>query len=287
MFHVGDIAASEVFYVNGDRMIVNYKMILQYDGTRYNGWQKQGNTKNTIQGKLEEILSKYFEQEIELHGSGRTDAGVHAVGQVANFKVDYKLVKTDKRLINSADEKDSISSTDVKAIKDELNAFLPEDIRILSLEQADNRFHARLNATEKEYRYYISLDKKRDVFARKYMAVPEHPEKLDLDRMKAASDRFLGEHDFQGFSDNKSKKSTIRRIDSIQFKLFDKGYIEIIFRGNGFLYHTVRLIVGTLLAIGMGEADADRIDEIFDSRDRRKVPYMAPAEGLFLYSVEY
>lgn len=271
MFHVGDIAASEVFYVNGDRMIINYKIILQYDGTRYNGWQKQGNTKNTIQGKIEETLAKYFDQEIELHGSGRTDAGVHAVGQVANFKVDYKTEKTDEQ------------------IKDELNSFLPEDIKIVSLEQADSRFHARLNATEKEYRYYISLDKKRDVFTRKYMAVLGHPEKLDAERMKSASAKLIGEHDFQGFSDNKSKKSTIRRIDSIQFEMHNRSgeYMEIIFRGDGFLYHTVRFIVGTLLAVGMGEADEGIIDEIFDSRDRRKVPYMAPAEGLFLYSVEY
>ena len=273
-------------------MIVNYKMILQYDGTRYNGWQKQGNTKNTIQGKIEEILSRYFGQEIELHGSGRTDAGVHAVGQVANFKADYK---------------------DVLILKNDLNSFLPEDIKIMSLDCVDNRFHARLNAVGKEYRYYISLDKKRDVFGRRYMAELSCPEKLDVERMKEASKRFLGEHDFQGFSDNKSKKSTIRRIDDIEFRLYNAGvldnasdkkedlnlkechnfalgdgqYIEIIFHGNGFLYHTIRLIVGTMLAVGMGEVSADIIDEIFDSRDRKKVPYMAPAEGLFLYNVKY
>lgn len=285
--------------------MVNYKMVLQYDGTRYNGWQKQGNTRNTIQGRLEEILSRYFGQEIELHGSGRTDAGVHAVGQVANFKVDERA---------GTEKCSKTSDNDAEKIKNELNSFLPEDIKILTLEQADNRFHARLNAVEKEYRYYISLDKKRDVFGRKYMAELENPEKPDIGKMKAASLRFLGEHDFQGFSDNKSKKSTIRRIDSIEFRLHTPlssnacdetdnacheaagntdtavtrgGYIEIIFRGNGFLYHTVRLIVGTLLAVGMGEISENVVDEIFESRDRRKVPYMAPAEGLFLYKVEY
>ena len=290
--------------------MVNYKMVLQYDGTRYNGWQKQGNTRNTIQGRLEEILSRYFGQEIELHGSGRTDAGVHAVGQVANFKVDEKA-GTEKR---SMSPDNGAEKTPVEKIKNELNSFLPEDIKILTLEQADNRFHARLNAVEKEYRYYISLDKKRDVFGRKYMAELENPEKLDIGKMKAASLRFLGEHDFQGFSDNKSKKSTIRRIDSIEFRLHTPlssnacdekdnacheaagnadtavmrgGHIEIIFRGNGFLYHTVRLIVGTLLAVGMGEISENVVDEIFESRDRRRVPFMAPAEGLFLYKVEY
>lgn len=290
--------------------MVNYKMVLQYDGTRYNGWQKQGNTRNTIQGRIEEILSRYFGQEIELHGSGRTDAGVHAVGQVANFKVDERA-GAEKRSKSSDNDSEK---TPVEKIKNELNSFLPEDIKILTLEQADNRFHARLNAVEKEYRYYISLDQKRDVFGRKYMAELENPEKLDIGKMKAASLRFLGEHDFQGFSDNRSKKSTIRRIDSIEFRLHAPqtsnlcdetdnachkaagntdtevmrgGHIEIIFRGNGFLYHTVRLIVGTLLAVGMGEISENVVDEIFESRDRRKIPYMAPAEGLFLYKVEY
>ncbi len=262
-------------------MTVNYKITLQYDGTRYNGWQKQGNTKNTIQGKLEEILSKYFSQKIELNGSGRTDAGVHAACQAANFKVGYPEENADK----------GTESRDEAVIMDELNGFLPEDIRILSLERVDNRFHARLNAVGKEYRYYISLDKKRDVFARRYMAAIEQPESLDIERMRAASKKLLGEHDFQGFSDNKSKKSTIRRIDSVDFKVCDRGAdgncLEIVFKGNGFLYHTVRLLVGTLLSIGLNESETDIIDVIFESRDRRKVPSMVPAEGLFLYKVEY
>lgn len=263
-------------------MTVNYKMVLQYDGTRYNGWQRQGNTKNTIQGRLEEILSKYFSQEIEVNGSGRTDAGVHAAGQTANFKVDYPKENA---------EKDTVNGGAPAVIMDALNGFLPEDIRILSLERADNRFHARLNAVKKEYRYYISLEKKRDVFARRYMAAIERPESLDIERMKSASQKYLGEHDFQGFSDNRSKKSTIRRIDSVDFNICDRGScgrcLEIVFSGSGFLYHTVRLLAGTLIAIGLGESEADIIDVVFKSRDRHKVPYMAPAEGLFLYRVEY
>lgn len=263
-------------------MTVNYKITLQYDGTRYNGWQKQGNTKNTIQGKLEEILSRYFSQELELNGSGRTDAGVHAACQTANFKVDYSKQNA---------EKDMVGVSTPAAIMDELNGFLPEDIRILNLEMVDNRFHARLNAVGKEYRYYISLDRKRDVFARRYMAAIEHPERLDIEKMKSASEKLIGEHDFQGFSDNKSKKSTVRRIDNVDFNICDRGNdgkcLEIIFRGNGFLYHTVRLLVGTLLSIGLNERKADIIADVFESRDRRKVPYMAPAEGLFLYKVEY
>ncbi len=233
---------------------------------------------------------------------------------MANFKVEYQKASIDKiygaeNSIGADKEAGGLKNNAVEKIKDELNSFLPEDIRILTLEQADNRFHARLNAVEKEYRYYISLDRKRDVFGRKYMAQLEYPEKLDMERMRSASEKFIGEHDFQGFSDNKSKKSTIRRIDSIEFRLCSEnidnadnytekahngnvsavqdGCLEIIFRGNGFLYHTVRLIVGTLLAVGMGETSANVVDAVFESRDRKRVPYMAPAEGLFLYRVEY
>lgn len=256
-------------------MIQNYKMILQYDGTRYNGWQKQGNTASTIQGKLEEIITLYFSQHVELQASGRTDAGVHAIGQVVNFKV------------NCGDREYAVDK-----LKDDLNSYLPEDIRITELSKADLRFHARLNAVQKEYRYYISLERKVNVFSRKYMLSLEKPEKLDIERMRRASRLMLGEHDFQGFSDNRTKKSTVRCITSINFELkhsddFRGEYLEISFCGNGFLYHTVRLLVGTLIGIGMGTAQEDIIGDIFYSKDRRKVPYLAPAEGLFLYKVSY
>lgn len=257
-------------------MIRNYKMILEYDGSRYNGWQKQGNTDNTIQGKLETTLSKYLNQYIEIHGSGRTDAGVHALGQVASFRFDDQISETSSTLLAP------------QALLKTINNFLPEDIRILSMVEVDNRFHARLNAKQKTYRYCICVSDKRNVFKRKYcMHLDSFP---NIDAMKSASKKFLGSHDLACFSDTKTKKSTVRRIDSIDFSTKTQGndtYIYIDFTGNGFLYHTVRLITGTLISIGLGKHDDTIIDEIFNSGNRKQVPFMTPAEGLFLIKVTY
>lgn len=256
-------------------MIKNYKMILEYDGTKYNGWQKQGNTDNTIQGKLEATLSRYFNQPIEIHGSGRTDAGVHAQGQVVNFKIDTKLIAKET-LLNEAD----LMST--------LNIFFPEDIRITTLSEVDIRFHARLNAKRKTYRYTICLSNKEPVFNRKYCMLMPKP--LDIEAMKSASKYFLGTHDLLGFSDTKTKKSTVRTIESITFseqKVNNDNYLIIDYTGDGFLYHTIRLITGTLLSIGLKESAIDIIEEILTTKNRRQVPFMAPAKGLSLIEVEY
>lgn len=264
---------------------MNYKMILEYDGSRYNGWQRQGNTNNTIQGKLEEILSKYFCQNIEIHGSGRTDAGVHAMGQVANFKVSMDTF--------AKKQDDYVSKEDLceNKLLHNINSYLPEDIRIISLEAVDDRFHARLNAKTKTYRYRICLSPKKNVFERKYCALlPQPTPSLNVDAMKTAALHFLGEHDLVGFSDTKTKKSTIRRVDSITFSqenIDSCEYLIVDFTGNGFLYHTVRLMMGTLVQIGLGNCTADIIKKILDTKDRKEVPYMAPAEGLFLMNVEY
>lgn len=257
-------------------MLRNYKITLEYDGSRYNGWQKQGNTDNTLQGKLETIFSKYLSQDVELHGSGRTDAGVHALGQVASFRIEDNLFTSDVELLKPEELLKSI------------NGFLPEDIRILTMEVVDNRFHARLNAKQKTYRYCICITDKKSAFNRKYcMALDTMP---DIEVMKAASEKFLGTHDLACFSDTKTKKSTVRRIDSIDFATKNDGtdrYIYIDFTGNGFLYHTVRLITGTLISIGLGKNEASIIDEIFNTGNRKMVPFMAPAEGLFLVEVGY
>ena len=257
-------------------MIKNYKLVLEYDGTRYNGWQKQGNTDNTIQGRIENILSKYYNQEIEIHGSGRTDAGVHAKGQVANYKINSKYVG------------EEISNLTCTEIQRELNSYLPEDIRILELDEANERFHARLNAKSKTYRYCIFVSDKRPVFIRKYcMALNSMP---DLQAMEAACDKLLGTHDLAPFSDTKTKKSTTRTIYDITFSTEENDggiYIYIDFTGDGFLYHTVRLLVGTLLSIGLGKCSQTIIDEIFEKNNRKLVPFLAPAEGLFLMKVMY
>ena len=256
-------------------MIKNYKIILEYDGTKYNGWQKQGNTDNTIQGKLESTLSRYFEQAIEIHGSGRTDAGVHALGQVANFKIDTKLISDNIDL-------------NPHSLMNNLNRYFPDDIRILSLDEADIRFHARLNAKRKTYRYSICLDLASPVFTRKYCMLI--CDKLNLELMKEASKALIGTHDLKGFSDSKTKKSTIRTIESITFNeeiINNDKYIHIDFTGDGFLYHTIRLITGTLLSIGLQESNIDIINQILSTNNRKQVPFMAPANGLFLIKVEY
>lgn len=259
--------------------MINYKIILEYDGTRYNGWQRQGNTDNTIQGKLETLLSRYFNQDIEIHGSGRTDAGVHALGQVANFKIQESLAQLDLAL------------DDTTSLQAAINRFLPEDIRITTMNVVDNRFHARLNAKSKIYRYRICLSHKRSVFDRKYCAMlVDSSSPLNIDAMKKAASRFLGEHDFGCFSDTKTKKSTVRYVDGITFSTENTDndtYLVVDFKGNGFLYHTVRLMMGTLIKIGLGECSPTIIEEIFASNNRRLVPYMAPAEGLFLMEVHY
>ena len=256
-------------------MIKNYKMILEYDGSKYNGWQKQGNTDNTIQGKLETTLSRYFNQPIEIHGSGRTDAGVHAIGQVANFKIDTSLIPKD-------------IPTDIQLIANALNDYFPEDIRINDFTEVNLKFHARLNAKQKIYRYTIYLGDKEPVFNRKYcMSMSNN---LDIELMKLASKDFLGTHDLLGFSDTKTKKSTIRTIESIVFtedvKNNDK-YLYIDFTGDGFLYHTIRLITGTLISIGLHETSKDIICQILSSKNRKQVPFMAPAKGLSLIEVNY
>ena len=243
----------------------NYQMILQYDGTRYSGWQKQGNTSNTIQGKLENVLSKMADSDIEIHGSGRTDAGVHALAQVANFKCN--------------------TPKNCNQIQDYLNEYLPLDIRVLSVKEVSLRFHARLNASRKHYRYVINTNPVADVFSRKYMT--HLPYSYDIDAMKKAAGLLLGEHDFKSFCENKHmKKSTVRTIHSITFSL-ENGILSIDFTGNGFLYHMVRILVGTLLEIGEGKRMPDDITSILSEKNRPAAGFTAPPQGLYLVEVFY
>lgn len=243
----------------------NYKIILQYDGTRYSGWQKQGNTDNTIQGKLEAILTKMTESNIEVHGSGRTDAGVHALAQVANFKCHTQ--KNPEEILHY------------------INEYLPQDIRALSITEAAPRFHARLNAQAKHYRYVINTNSIADVFTRKYMT--HLPGEYNLTAMKKAASLLTGEHDFKSFCENKHmKKSTIRRIDSIYFSL-ENGILTIDYTGNGFLYHMVRILTGTLLEIGSGRRTPEDVTEILQAKNRPRAGFTAPAQGLYLVEVFY
>lgn len=243
----------------------NYRLKIQYDGTRYRGWQRQGNSTDTIQGKIEQVLTRQMGHSVEICGAGRTDAGVHAREQVANVHLDYE--GTPEELTNS------------------LNEYLPEDIRILEVELAGERFHSRLNATGKVYQYRICKKGCFDLFSRKYQW--EVGEELDLDRMQQAAQLLLGEHDFAGFCTKASKKkSTVRRLDAVTIRE-DDTTLFLRFEGNGFLYNMVRILTGTLVEIGSGRREISSIEEILRTRDRSLAGDTAPAKGLTLIRVKY
>lgn len=240
---------------------------IQYDGTRYSGWQRQGNTDNTIETKISTVLSMMLgkNEPIEIHGSGRTDAGVHAMGQVANFHVDTELSPEDIKLY--------------------LNKYLPEDIKVISAGEASLRFHSRLNAKKKTYVYKIDNGSKADVFLRKYTW--HIKEKLDVSKMRELSTSFMGEHDFASFSDMKAgKKSTVRCIDEISIDCVD-DIISIEFTGNGFLYHMVRKLTAAFVEVGLSNKNIDEIIEILNKKDKNSFKELAPAKGLMLKEVFY
>lgn len=208
----------------------NYKMTIAYDGTRYQGWQRQSNTEETIQGILERVIHDVIGYPVTIDGSGRTDGGVHAYGQVANVKLSGKV------------EED--------AFRDALNARLPEDIRIRSVELVRNGFHSRYSAKAKRYEYVVDIREKPDVFTRKYCYHVTEP--LDGNAMRKAASFLTGTHDFGGFTDKKDEKSTVRTIYQIGVEE-EKGKIRFSFYGNGFMYHMVRILTGTLLEVGSGK----------------------------------
>lgn len=193
-----------------DTTMKNYKLILQYDGTRYSGWQKQGNTDNTIQAKLETIASKLTGVPTDVNGSGRTDAGVHAFGQVANFRCEESTLPP--KFLRSEE-----TVTDL--IRDYFNNALPMDVRVLSVSEAPARFHARLNAKEKHYRYVIDNAAVPDVFTRRYAArIPVEQEarvSYDIEAMQRAANALIGEHDFKSFCDNRHMKNPLSEASTI------------------------------------------------------------------------
>lgn len=244
----------------------NYKLTIAYDGARYSGWQKNKNAKDTVQSKIEAVIKEVVGQEVNLIGSGRTDKGVHAAMQIANFHC-----------------KDRQKSS---SLKYQLNALLPEDIVVQAVNKMDENFHSRFSAKSKTYRYTI-WKANCDIlplFERKYVCHLE--EQVDVDLMLAAAQKFLGEHDFKGFSSDKTKKSTIRTINRVDV-IEEDDYIEIEVEGNGFLYNMVRIMVGTLIEIGQSTRHDSTIDEVFDSKNRELAGYTAPAKGLSLVDVVY
>ena len=250
----------------------NIRITLSYDGTRYNGWQRLGDTDNTIQEKLETTLGRILNQEIEVFGSGRTDAGVHALAQVASFFVDESKL-------------DGFIRDLPGFIMKEANRYLPQDIRINDCQKANDRFHARLNARVKTYEYRIDNGPVARVFERKYLTRIEEP--IDPDKLKEAASYFVGEHDFKAFCGNKHyKKSTVRKIYSIDVRK-EEGIIYIRFKGSGFLRNMVRIIVGTMTDCALGRMETSDIPGIFESGERANAAPTAPPQGLFLVEVEY
>ena len=243
----------------------NYKIILQYDGSRYKGWQTQKNTDMTIQGKLEAVLERMAGHPVEIHGSGRTDAGVHALAQTADFKLEEHFNKEE--------------------IFTYLNEYLPEDIRVLEIEEVPLRFHSRYHAVKKTYRYTIWNAPKADVFLRKWVEVI--PEELDLAKMREASKLLIGTHDFLAFCGNrKIKKSTVRNVMAITIGKKEEQ-VEITITGNGFLQNMVRIIVGTLVEVGLGKRSVESVGEALESRDREQAVYTISPRGLALVGVDY
>ena len=246
-------------------MTRNFRLTLCYDGTRYRGWQRQGNTENTIQAKMEALLSRLLSQEIELAASGRTDAGVHARRQVCSFRAD--------------------TDYDNKIMLMELRKHLPEDIGAISLEEAGPRFHARLNCREKSYVYRVWNSEEPNVFERRYVYADPAP--LNLDAMRKAAASLLGEHDFSAFCSNKHmKKSAVRTLSKIQIERRG-GEVRLTYTGSGFLYNMVRILTGTLLEVGHGQRSVDSVKAALLRLDREQAGFTAPAQGLILWDVQY
>ncbi len=238
---------------------------LSYDGTRYSGWQRQGNSDRTISGKLENILTRLDGRPVTVHGAGRTDAGVHAMDQTATF--------------------DLVGSFGPEEVLKALNSYLPEDIAAATCTNVSSRFHARLNAAGKIYRYTVRIAEAKDVFRRRYQWHLGMP--LDLEAMRKAADLLSGTHDFTSFATSvSSKHSAVRTVNRIDIAEAD-GNVYFEYEGNGFLYNMVRIMTGTLCEIGLGQRVAGEIPGILSARKRELAGITAPAQGLTLINVLY
>lgn len=241
-----------------------YKLTVAYDGTCYQGWQRQSNTDQTIQGILEQTISGASGYSVEVNGSGRTDAGVHATGQTASVVLH--------------------GLTEEIFFTEEINRMLPGDIRILNSELVKNGFHARKSAIGKLYEYRIDTGKKPDVFQRRYCY--HFPHALDLEAMRKAAGYLTGTHEYAAYTDKKDEKSTKRTIYDIMVS-GQGGSVSIRYNGTGFLYHMVRILTGTLLEAGIHERTPESVLEALQMKERGRSGFLAPARGLFLKEVHY
>ena len=242
----------------------NIKLTIEYDGKDFNGWQKQPNKLN-IQGTIEQAIKCVTGEDVELNASGRTDAGVHALGQVANFKTNSKIPI----------EKFAIA----------INSRLKKSIVIKKAEEVDEKFHSRLNCKKKTYRYIINNSEEGSAI---YRNLETHiPQKLDVSKMKQAVKYFEGEHDFKAFkASGTSSKSSVRTIyEAKVYQKDEKIFIEL--TGNGFLYNMVRIIAGTLVDVGMEKISPEDIPQIINEGKREKAGKTLPPNGLYLLNVMY
>jgi len=246
---------------------MKYKLTLAYDGTRYGGWQAQTNT-TAIQTLIEQSLKTALRQNTPLIGASRTDAGVHALAQVAHFSFEKRI--------------------DPLRLRASLNGLLPPDIRIREIEPVDIDFHARYSALSKEYHYHLHLDRVINPFKRLYTTPVYHP--VDIPFLTKAAQNFIGTHNFTSFTNEAHQDSTarhpIRTISRLDVVL-EPGGVRLEFEGNGFLYKMVRNITGTLLDITAGKISLSDLPKIFAEKDRKKAGKTAPAQGLFLIKIRY
>lgn len=245
----------------------NIKLVLEYDGSRYDGWQKQPGSpsKITIQDKIEAVLSKMDNEEVTVIGAARTEAGVHANAQIANFTTN--------------------STLKVFEIKHYLNRFLPRDIAVLEALEVPERFHSSFNAKSFEYQYKIAIGEVASVFERKYCYYSFHS--LDVAKMKEAAAYLVGCHDYRAFSDNKRmKKSTEREIFSIEI-YGDIKEILITIHADDFWPNMARIIVGTLMEVGLSNIEPGKVKDIVENGNREEAGETAEAKGLFLLDVHY
>ena len=246
----------------------NIKLTLEYDGTDFYGWQVQVKSQRTVQAEIEKALKKIFKKQVTLFGSGRTDSGVHALGQVANFHVDTKLP--------------------IATIQTALNANLPKDIAVVGIEEVGPRFHARFSVKSKTYRYTILNRPTRCAMNRRFCLFYPYP--LNLRTMRSEAKALVGRHDFRSFqAANPSwdeKATTARTVRRVEIKKKD-DFIYIDIEADGFLYKMVRNIVGTLLKIGRGQLSKGSMRQILKRKDRSVAPAPAKAQGLMLMEVKY
>ena len=243
----------------------NIKLTIEYDGKDFNGWQKQPSKLN-IQGTIEKAIEQITKETIELNASGRTDAGVHAFGQVANFKTNSQIPI----------EKMAIA----------INTNLKKSIRIKKAEEVEERFHSRLACKRKTYRYIINNSEYGTAIYRNLET--NIPMKLDVKKMQKAVKYFEGEHDFKAFkASGTSSKNSVRTIYKAEVKQMPEERIYIELTGNGFLYNMVRIIAGTLVEVGLGKIKPDEIPNIIKEQKREFAGKTLPPQGLYLVKVEY